>query len=159
MPGTTALRPATRADARAMAEMSRDLIEAGLPWRYTPPRMAALVRDRDTMALVASEGGHLHGMAVMHFGDEDAHLVLLCVQPAQRHRGIGRGLLQWLLESARVAGIARIGVELRADNASALAFYQRLGFAQTAWLPHYYDGRLPGRRMRLKLAAPSDEQG
>jgi ribosomal-protein-alanine N-acetyltransferase len=152
LPGTTLLRPARLSDAPAMAAMSRDLIEAGLPWRYTPPRMAALMRDRDNVALLACEGAQRHGLAVMHFGDEHAHLMLLCVQPAQRHRGIGRGLLLWLVESARVAGVTTIDLELRADNASARAFYQRLGFVETLWLPGYYGSQVAARRMMLRLS-------
>ena len=147
------LRPALAQEARAMAEMSRTLIEAGLSWRYTPPRMAALIRDRETVALVAHDGSRVQGFAVMQFGDVHAHLVLLCVQPPQRHRGIGRRLTEWLVESAQVAGIESIRLELRADNAAALAFYRRLGFAETQLVPDYYDGQIPARRMTLQLGA------
>ena len=136
-----------------MAEMSRVLIEAGLAWRYTPARMAALIGDPEAVALVAHDGARIQGFAVMQFGDEQAHLVLLCVQPAQRHRGIGRRLSQWLIESARVAGIESIGLELRADNAAALAFYQGLGFAEQELVPGYYDGQAAARRMTLRLRA------
>ena len=87
----------------------------------------------------------------MQFADEHAHLVLLCVRPAQQRRGIGRRLHEWLVASARVAGIASIRLELRADNAAALAFYQGLGFAETQWVPDYYDGRVAARRMSLPL--------
>ncbi len=73
----------------------------------------------------------------MQFGNEHAHLVLLCVQPLARHRGIGRRLTEWLVESARVAGIQLIRLELRADNAAALAFYRRLGFTETQRVPGY----------------------
>ena len=52
-PDSLMLRPARLQDARAMAQMSRDLIEAGLTWRYTPARVAALIRDAETMALLA----------------------------------------------------------------------------------------------------------
>ena len=147
------LRPARAQEARAMAEMSRVLIEAGLAWRYTPTRMAALVGDPEAVALVAHDGSHIQGFAVMQFGDEQAHLVLLCVQPAQRHRGIGRRLSEWLIESARVAGIESIGLELRADNAAALAFYRGLGFTETQMVPGYYDGQAAARRMTLRLRA------
>ena len=147
------LRPALAHEARAMAEMSRTLIEAGLSWRYTPPRMAALIRDRETVALVAHDGSRVQGFAVMQFGDVHAHLVLLCVQPLQRHRGIGRRLTEWLVESAQVAGIESIRLELRADNAAALAFYRRLGFAESQLVPDYYDGQIPARRMSLLLGA------
>lgn len=134
-----------------MAAMSRRLIETGLAWRYTPQRIAALMADPETVALVAREGASLQGFAVMQFGDTEAHLVLLCVEPGQRRRGIGTRLSDWLLASARVAGIDSVTLELRADNAAALAFYARLGFAETAFAPGYYDGRIAARRMRLDL--------
>lgn len=134
-----------------MAEMSRDLIETGLGWRYTPTRMAALIGDAETSAVVACDGPRLHGFAVMHFGDEKAHLLLLCVQPAQQRRGIGRCLTEWLFESARVAGIITVALELRADNPAALVFYRRLGFIETQLIPGYYSGRLAARRMQLPL--------
>jgi [ribosomal protein S18]-alanine N-acetyltransferase len=136
-----------------MAEMSRELIEAGLGWRYTPPRMAALIGDPETVALVACDGTRIQGFAVMHFGDMHAHLALLCVQPTQQQRGIGRRLHEWLIESARVAGIASIRLELRADNAAALSFYRRLGFTETQLVPGYYDGQVAARRMTLLLHA------
>jgi [ribosomal protein S18]-alanine N-acetyltransferase len=136
-----------------MAEMSRELIEAGLGWRYTPRRMTALIRDPETVALVACDGLRIQGFAVMQFGDVHAHLALLCVRPTQQLRGIGRRLNAWLVESARVAGIASIRLELRADNAAALSFYRRLGFSETQLVPDYYDGYVAARRMTLLLHA------
>ena len=147
------LRPALALEAQALAEMSRQWIEAGLGWRYTPQRMAALIGHADTVVLVAHDAAQIHGFAVMQFGDEQAHLVLLCVQPAQRQRGIGRRLTEWLLATARVAGIESIGLELRADNAAALAFYRSLGFTETQLVPAYYGGQIPARRMTLRLRA------
>ena len=136
-----------------MAEMSRELIEAGLGWRYTSRRMTALIRDPETVALVACHGSRIQGFAVMQFGDVHAHLALLCVQPTQQLRGIGRRLNEWLVESARVAGIVSIRLELRADNAAALSFYRRLGFTETQLVPDYYDGHIAARRMTLLLNA------
>ena len=136
-----------------MAEMSRELIEADLAWRYTPQRMAALIGDAETVALVAHDDAGIHGFAVMQFGDLHAHLALLCVQPALQQRGIGRRLVEWLLASARVAGIVSIKLELRADNVDALAFYLRLGFSETDLAPGYYEGRIAARRMALRLRA------
>lgn len=153
LPHPMTLRPALATEAGAMAEMSRQLIEAGLGWRYTPQRIAALIRHAETIAVVAQDTAGLQGFAVMQFGDEQAHLVLLCVQPALRQCGIGRRLMDWLLQSARVAGIESIALELRADNAAALAFYRRLGYAETQLVPAYYDGRVPAQRMSLRLRA------
>lgn len=138
-----------------MAEMSRELVEAGLGWRYTPSRMAALMRDPDIVVLVACEAARVAGFAVMQFGDEHAHLVLLCVAPAQQRRGVGRRLTEWLVASAQVAGIASIRLELRADNAAALAFYRRLAFTEAQHLPGYYSGRIAARRMERTLRPPA----
>ena len=150
-PRTARLRPARVDEAGVMAEMSRQLIETGLGWRYTPQRMAALIRHADTIALVAHDADAPNGLAVMQFGDERAHLVLLCVQPALRRRGIGLSLMDWLLQSARVAGIEAVDLELRADNAAALSFYRRLGFSETLLVPAYYDRRVAAQRMTLRL--------
>lgn len=130
-----------------MAEMSRELVETGLGWRYTPARMAALISDPETVALVACEAACIRGLAVMRFGDERGHLALLCVDPAHQRRGIGRRMTEWLVVSARIAGLVSIELELRADNLGALAFYRRLDFRQTQRVPGYYAGRIAARRM------------
>jgi [ribosomal protein S18]-alanine N-acetyltransferase len=150
-PLATSLRLARADDAHALALMSRELIETGLAWRYTPQRMRALIGEPETTALVACDAAQLRGFAVMQFGDEHAHLVLLAVQAAHQRRGIGRQLHRWLLASARVAGMASIRLELRADNGTALAFYRSLGYAPTQDVPGYYDGKVAARRMRLPL--------
>jgi ribosomal-protein-alanine N-acetyltransferase len=151
------LRPALPQEADVLAEMSRVLIEAGLPWRYTPSRIAALMRDADTVVLVAIDPAQarIHGFAAMQFGDEQAHLTLMCVQPLQQRRGTGRRLLEWLIESAQVAGIVAITLELRTDNDAALAFYRRLGFVEAHLVPRYYEGRIAARRMRRTLREPA----
>ena len=123
------LRLARRTDAGVIATLSRDFIETGLGWRYSADRIARLVAERDTTSLVACDArGGVQGFAIMHFGEVRAHLVLLCVRPERRRRGIGRRLIEWLLESAQVADIESLHLELRADNEAAKAFYGRLGF-------------------------------
>jgi ribosomal protein S18 acetylase RimI-like enzyme len=146
------LRLARRSDAGAMALMSRDFIETGLAWRYSAERMVRLMTDADTVALVACDAqDRAQGFAVMQFGDTRAHLVLLCVRPAHRRRGLARRLIEWLLASARVAGIESLHLELRADNAGARALYSRLGFTEAERVDGYYDGRIAALRMVLSL--------
>ena len=48
------LRIAQPDDAQAIALMSRDLIEAGLGWKYEPDRIRRSMNDRETVTLVAS---------------------------------------------------------------------------------------------------------
>ena len=140
-------------DAQELAVLSRDLIEAGLGWGYRAHRIAELIREAETVTLVARGARHPVGFAVMRFGDDRAHLVLLAVQRAHHRRGIGRRMIEWLLESARVAGTASIHVELRAGNAPALAFYRALGFVETFRVPGYYRGRETAIRMMRMMRA------
>jgi [ribosomal protein S18]-alanine N-acetyltransferase len=145
------LRLARAQDARAIAQMSRELIEAGLGWSYDAPRIVRLIADADTVALVACDQAAPVGFAIMQFGDERAHLVLLAVLPRHQRQGVARRLLSWLLASARTAGIAELSLELRAGNAGARAFYRSLGFADAGLLPGYYQHREPALRMKRML--------
>ena len=144
-------------DARALAAMSRDLIEVGLGWEYRPPRVARMIGDPDAVALVARDGAAVAGFAVMAFGDERAHLALLAVRPAHRRRGIARSLVAWLVESAAVAGAASVHLEVRAGNHAARALYAAAGFTETLRVPGYYGGRETAVRMVRVLRAPGRE--
>ncbi len=152
-------RLARASDAPAMTAMTRSLVEAGLPPRYTEHRMARLIAARDNTTLVAAGPEGVQGLAIMLFGEERAHLVLLCVAAAAQRGGVGRALVEWLVESAQVAGIASIHLELRADNAGALAFYEALGFRETLIVPGYYEGQFAARRMARVLREQAASPG
>jgi len=141
-------------DAETLAVMSRDLVEAGLGWEYRPQRIAEFIVDRSAVTLVAHDGLRCAGFAVMTFGQERAHLVLLAVHPRYRRRGVGTRMLDWLLDSARTAGIASIHLELLEDNAAARAFYRALGFTETVRMPGYYRGKKSALRMILVIRIP-----
>lgn len=141
-------------DAQTLALMSRDLIEAGLGWAYRRDRIARLIGHPEAAAVVARDGERPIGFAIMTFGDERAHLVLLAVRPSHRRGGIARRLLSWLVESALTAGMASIHVELRVENESAYALYRGAGFSETLRVPGYYAGRETAIRMMRLLRAP-----
>jgi [ribosomal protein S18]-alanine N-acetyltransferase len=138
-------------DAPRIACLARDLIEAGLGWAYRPDRIRALIGEADTITLVARVRGYVTGFAIMRFGDERAHLILLAVDPRHQRQGLARHMLEWLLASARVAGIASMHVELRENNVAALAFYRSLRFSETFRVSGYYRGRETAVRMLRML--------
>ena len=147
MPGPT-FRLAVPPDADAIALMSRELIETGLGgWSWDPQRVARAIRARDTVVLVAAVQNPLVGFAIMNFGDTRAHLSLLAVKPTHQRRGIGARMMAWLEESALVAGVATINLELRTNNSAARDFYRALGFTETAYIPGYYQGVETALRM------------
>ncbi len=137
------LKLARLADAQRIALMSRDLVEAGLPWSWTAMRVVQHIRGRDSDVLTAWAEKQLIGFAIMEFLAEHAHLNLLAVDPHYRQAGVGRQLLEWLEETARAGGIFFINLEVRAGNDGAQAFYRRLGYRETKIMPRYYSGREP----------------
>src|SRR3989304_323610 len=134
------LRLARPAEATAIADLSRDLIESGLRWRWTPARVAASIRAPDVNVLVAYIHGNMVGFAIMRYGDDDAHLDLLAVAPPYRRAGVGRRLIEWLEKCAVVAGICSVTLEVRERNEGARLFYERMGYRTVRHLPGYYQG-------------------
>ena len=150
-PDHTELKLVRQGDALRIARMSRDLVEHGLPWTWTPQRVIAHIRGRDSNVLGAWHEGRLVGFAIMQFYAERAHLNLLAVQPAARRLGIGQRLVEWQEEVARAGDIPVVNLEVRANNPGAQAFYRRLGYRQVKYLPGYYQGREAAIRMRHDL--------
>ena len=148
---TTSIRFATRADAAAIAEMSRDLIERGLGWSWTRERVLRSLRHPDTNAIVAVRDADRAGFGIMKYGDDEAHLLLLAVRPGHARHGVGSALVAWLERSARVAGVRRVLLEARAGNVSARSFYARLGYVEAQTMPGYYEGREASVRMAKQL--------
>ena len=148
------IRLAGCADAAEIAAMSRDLIEAGLGWRWTAPRVARAIAAADNNGVVANHGTRIGGFGIMTYGVDDAHLLLLAVRPACARRGIGGALVGWLEASARVAGIGRVKVEARLGNHAARAFYARLGYREIERVPGYYSGRETSVRLAKDLRLP-----
>ena len=138
---TAVLRPAVPTDAWAIGRMSRQYVEQGLRWRWTPARVRQSIADVESVVLVASLRDSIAGFAIMKFGDLDAHLHLLAVDPSQRRTGTATRLMRWLEKSCDTAGIRRIRLEVRNSNPTALNFYGRLGYRIVGRIPGYYDRR------------------
>ncbi len=141
------IRLARTHDARAIAAMSRDLIELGLGWKYDAQKIEALITEPEVLSLVACDRLGLAGFAILQLGNERAHLTLLAVRPRCQRQGVARHLMQWLFASARVAGIAEISLELRAGNEAGRAFYRTLGFTDAGLVCGYYRNRESALRM------------
>jgi ribosomal-protein-alanine N-acetyltransferase len=145
------LQLATRDDAPAIALLSRDRIEAGLGWSWTPTRVLRSIRDRQTNVVIARDAGSSLGFGIMKYHDDEAHLLLLAVCADRSRQGIGSALVGWLEKAALVAGVGQVYLEARAVNGAARAFYRALGYREIQQLPGYYQGREACVRMARDL--------
>ncbi|MDB5856915.1 MAG: hypothetical protein JWQ76_604 [Ramlibacter sp.] len=147
------IRLATRADAAAIAAMSREYIEHGLPWSWRTGRVARAIDDPNTNVVVVGPPEALAAFGIMGYLDEDAHLLLFAVHHGQRRQGIGSAVLGWLEDVARAAGSKRIRVEARRDNVAARNFYGEHGYHELAITQAMYSGVLDGIRLEKWLRA------
>jgi ribosomal-protein-alanine N-acetyltransferase len=147
------IRLATPADAPAIAAMSRESIEHGLPWSWRPERVARAIANRDTNVAVIGEPAALAAFGIMSYRGEDAHLLLFAVHRRHRRQRLGSALLAWLEDVARTAGCVRIRVEARWDNAAARSFYNEHGYHERSIRTAMYSGVLDGVLLEKWLRA------
>lgn len=147
----TAIRLALAADAPAIAALSRDTIEQGLPWAWRAPRIARAIRDPETNVAVVGPPGTVLGFGIMVYRENDAHLLLFAVDPARRREGLGSALLAWLEDVARIAGCRRIRVEARRDNVAARSFYSEHGYHERQIKAGMYGRGVDGVRLEKWL--------
>lgn len=134
---------ATAADLPAMADLLHELFT--LEADFQPERakqLAGLQLILDTPALgrlfVLRVDGRVAGMAnalITVSTARGAPVLLLedvIVSRAYRGGGHGRALIEHVLNWARGQGMARVTLLADKDNAPALDFYARLGFAESA---------------------------
>lgn len=149
------LRLARLGDAPRIANLSRTLIEDGLPWSWTPRRVANHMRSREHLTVIAADGGALAGFVLAQFGSRAVHVALLGVAPAYQRRSLGRQLIGWVEESASVAGLFLMQLEVRASNQQARRFYASLGYRETNRMARYYSGVEDAIRLERDLAVAS----
>lgn len=149
------VRLATPADAADIAAMSRDEIERGLTWSWTEERVRHAIESPHINVALIREDKALIAFGIMSYRDEEASLLLFSVRASHRRQGIGRELLEWLEKVAREAGLRRVQLECRRDNAAARNFYAENGYHELAIAQGYYQGREDAIRLEKWLTNPA----
>jgi ribosomal-protein-alanine N-acetyltransferase len=127
-------------DASCIAEMSRDLIESGLGWSWTPSRVLKAINGQDSNVIVTREGKQVIGFAVMRYLEGEARLDLFGVLPQHRRKGVGTRMIKWLEKTALCNGTGVVYLETRLSNKEARDFYKALGYEVIQQIPGYYQG-------------------
>jgi ribosomal-protein-alanine N-acetyltransferase len=69
---------------------------------------------------------------------DQIHINNLAIRPELRHRGLGRHLLQRVLEAAEEMGAVHATLEVRRSNTAAHRLYESAGFHQAGVRASYY---------------------
>src|SRR5215207_10169666 len=139
------LRPLTEADRDAVLHFARQLPEDDLLFLrvdLTDPAVVEQWLARQaagrSVALFAELGGAMAGYASLHLSETSwqRHVGEIRVQVGRIHRGVGlgRALATEVFAVARDLGLRKLVAQMTADQPSARATFQQLGFQPEALL-------------------------
>ena len=100
---------------------------------------------------VCEEMDRILGYSIVSIAVGEAHILNISVDPSEQGQGIGRKMLENLIEVARSKRAETVFLEVRPSNIGALALYQKLGFNEIGVRKDYYPAE-NGREDALMLA-------
>lgn len=149
------VRPMRLQDLDWVVPLEQDTFADDPPWSAELFR-AELAQVPETRWYGVAEDGHglplgFVGLRVTGYPGEPADLLTIAVDPAARRSGVGSALLAAVLDEASKRDAGEILLEVRVDNARAIAFYEQHGFAPLATRRKYYADGTDGMVMRRPL--------
>jgi len=122
------------ADIPALVELEEALFPGDAPWTY---QMFASELEAGCFYVVhRDQDGVIDGYAGMAMTAVEAEVHTIGVRPAAQGAGLGRKLLRQLISAA---GGRRLLLEVRTDNAAAIALYVSEGFTTLGVRRRYYE--------------------
>lgn len=92
-------------------------------------------------AWVLVEHGKIIAYALLMMVLDEAHLLNLSVAKSYQKQGLGRLLLEHMMQIAKNHQAANMFLEVRQSNISALALYENMGFNEMAIRRGYYPAK------------------
>lgn len=146
--GATVRAYSDTADRMRLAEIWLDASRIGHPFLTEEDLLAQQAKVRDVYLPQAENWvAEIDGKPAGFIGLIDNFIGGLFVDPAAHGHGLGKALV---LHAAKLKGA--LEVEVYADNLSAVAFYQRMGFVELLRHAHDDEGR-PLEVIRMRRAA------
>lgn len=81
---------------------------------------------------------YIIGYSLMMMVLDEAHLLNLSIAKDYQKQGLGRYLLEYMVNTAKNNQMANMFLEVRLSNISAIALYEKMGFNEMAIRRGYY---------------------
>lgn len=140
---------ATPADRAALAELEAETFAE--PWGEGSLGRA-LADPFGVVVKLENARGELIAYALLRAAAGEAELMRVATLPAERGKGYGRAVVEVACRLAAERGAAECFLEVRHDNASALAVYEHTGFVRCGLRKDYYGAGLDAVLMVRNLA-------
>ena len=96
-----------------------------MPW--SPEDFRQMIEKEDARYYVAEEDGELLGGCGVLLIVGEGNITNVVIKPEARNRGIGTGLLQYLIEEGYREGLNAFTLEVRVSNQAAIHVYEKVG--------------------------------
>jgi ribosomal protein S18 acetylase RimI-like enzyme len=115
------------------------------PWNDPTADIALARRGPNSAILIGRDGDAMIATAMVGHDGHRGWAYYVAVDPARREKGFGRAIMHAAEDWLRQAGIAKLQLMVRRENAKAGAFYRSIGYAesQTIVFAKWLDGREP----------------
>ncbi len=127
------MRPMTQADLDAVVHIE----QAVQPFPWTRGNFVDAL-ESGYVCRVEEQEGEVRGYVILLQLYDEAELLNIGVDAAQQRKGLGRAMLNEMLEFARDGKMNRVFLEVRASNEAALALYRSAGFSEIGVRRGYY---------------------
>lgn len=125
---------------------------------FTRPQLYYLLARAHGGLFIALHDGKVAGYIslLLRRNTCNVRIYSVAVAPECRSCGVAKELVGEALRFAESERRTCVTLEVRCDNAAAIALYEGFGFCRTEQLPHYYHGGGDGWRMKTSL--PDDKK-
>ena len=113
------------------------------PWNDPAGDIALARRNANSTVLVGRADGAIVATAMVGHDGHRGWVYYVAVDPDRRQKGLGRAIMNAAETWLRTAGLPKLQLLVRRDNAQAGAFYQSIGYeeADTIVFAKWIDGR------------------
>ena len=115
------------------------------PWNDPAADIALARKGSNSTVLVGRYHGAVAASVLVGHDGHRGWVYYVATDPDRRAKGYGRAIMNAAEDWLRAAGIAKLQLLVRRENAMAGAFYQSIGYAeaQTIVFAKWLDGREP----------------
>ena len=115
------------------------------PWNDPASDIALARREPNSTVLIGRDGDAIVATVMVGYDGHRGWVYYVATDPDRRAKGYGRAIMNAAEDLLRAAGVAKLQLMVRRDNAKAGAFYQSIGYAeaQTIVFAKWLDGREP----------------
>lgn len=133
-------REMTLKDVRALAKLEKD----NFPHPWSEESLRKEVDKEESLFVVAVENDNMEnefvaGYAGMYIIGEEGDITNVVTDSLYRGRGIGNGLMDYIVSKSQEIGIKSITLEVRVSNKAAIHMYKAHGFINEGIRPGFYD--------------------